>query len=74
VVTTAGCTWSVTGIPTWMTVTPTSRTGTGGASFTIAANPGAARTATVVVAGRSITISQAGTTLSAPQGVRIGGQ
>ena len=28
VVTTSTCTWSVTGIPSWMTVTPTSRTGT----------------------------------------------
>jgi hypothetical protein len=75
VVTTSGCTWSVTDIPTWMTVTPTSRTGTGGVSFTIAANPGAARSATVVVAGRSIPVTQAGTTtLSAPSNVRIGGQ
>ena len=71
VVTTSTCTWTITGAPSWMTVSTATRTGNGGLSYTIAANTGEPRTATVVVAGRSITITQAGLTPPAPANLRV---
>src|SRR5581483_1780863 len=58
VTTAAGCGWSATSPLSWVTVNSPSGTGTGSASFTIAANSGAARSGTVYVAGQAVTISQ----------------
>ena len=66
VVTTSTCTWPITGAPSWMTVSTATRTGNGGLSYTIAPNTGPQRSATVVVAGRSITVTQAASTSAAP--------
>ena len=59
VTTTSGCAWSTTGLPTWITVNGSSGgTGSGSVSLSIQANTGAARSATVIVAGRSFAITQ----------------
>jgi hypothetical protein len=78
VVTSSACSWTITGAPSWMTVSTATRTGNAGVNYTIAANTGTTRTATVVVAGRAITVTQAGsttsqTTLEAPKNLRISG-
>ncbi|MGH9310748.1 MAG: BACON domain-containing protein [Vicinamibacterales bacterium] len=66
------CSWSVTGLPSWITVSAGARRGTANVSYTVAQNTGASRRATLTVAGRSVTISQsAGTPPRAPSGVRI---
>ena len=53
------CPWTVSSSDPWIGVSgPTSFTGPGSASFTVAAVSGAARTGTVVVAGQSVAISQ----------------
>jgi hypothetical protein len=59
ITTTAGCTWSVTGLPAWISANPTSGTGTGNTSLTIQANSGGARNATITIAGQSFTVTQA---------------
>lgn len=54
------CTWSVTNSASFVTVNPTTtQTGTGSVSFSIGENPGDTRTATLTIAGQSVTISQA---------------
>ncbi len=70
----AGCAWNITGLPTWISASPTSGSGNGTVNFTVAANTGAPRSATVTVAGQSITITQAGTctlTLGAATGTSL---
>jgi len=57
----AGCTWTITGLPTWISASPLSGSGSSTVNFTVAANTGAPRSATVTVAGQNITITQAGT-------------
>jgi 3-keto-L-gulonate-6-phosphate decarboxylase len=72
--TTTGCSWSASDIPAWMTVSTGTITGSGGLPYSVAENTGPARSATIVVAGRSIVVSQAeGTNVSAPVGFRIDG-
>jgi hypothetical protein len=77
VTTNAGCTWSASGAPSWMTVLSTMRTGSGTLNYSIAANTGAARSATLTVAGQSITVNQAGGGPPAPPSnlrIVVGGQ
>jgi hypothetical protein len=60
VVTTAGCSWTATTAATWLTITDgASGTGAGTVSFTIAANAGPARSATIQIAGAVHTVNQA---------------
>jgi len=47
------------------------RTGSGSLSYTIPANPGAARSVTLTIAGRSIVVNQATATVPAPSNFRI---
>ena len=56
----AGCAWtSVSGLP-WLTVTSGAiGNGTGTMTFAVAANTSSARTGTITVAGRTVTVSQA---------------
>ncbi|MFQ3583239.1 MAG: BACON domain-containing carbohydrate-binding protein, partial [Chloracidobacterium sp.] len=71
ITTALGCAWTITGLPTWISASPTSGSGNATVNFTVAANTGAPRSAVVTVAGTPITISQAGTctlTLGAPTG------
>ncbi len=51
------CTWNVVGLPDWIT-SPASSKGAGGATLTVAANLGAARQATISVAGIAVTVTQ----------------
>jgi hypothetical protein len=61
VTTTSGCSWTTTGVPAWITVLNNSGTGNGNGtvSLQIAANTGAARSATLTIAGQSYTVNQA---------------
>ena len=55
----AGCAWTSTSNVAWITIsTGAAGSGSGAAVATVAPNTGAARTGTVVVAGRTITITQ----------------
>jgi len=58
VTTGAGCGWNATSPLSWVTVNTGAGTGNGSATFTVAANNGAARSGTVYVAGQAVTISQ----------------
>jgi uncharacterized protein (TIGR03437 family) len=59
----SGCTWTAASNSTWITISSgTSGSGSGGLTFSVAANTGAARTGSISVAGQSLTINQAGTT------------
>jgi hypothetical protein len=55
-----GCPWSVTAEETWVTITPETANGSGegSVSFTVAANPGAVRSTTLVAAGHRFTVDQ----------------
>lgn len=56
----AGCSWSVTGVPTWITITAgSSGAGNGTVSYSVQANPGSARNVTLTIAGLSFTVNQA---------------
>lgn len=58
----AGCAWSTSGVPSWLTITAgASGTGSGTVAYSVAANTGVARSATLKVAGASFAASQAGT-------------
>lgn len=55
----AGCSWTVSGVPAWMTiVSGSSGTQNGTVSYTVQANAGAARSATLTVATKSYTLTQ----------------
>jgi hypothetical protein len=57
----AGCAWTVSGDTTWIAVTDgRSGSGDGGIRLAVAANTGAARTATVRVATETLTVQQSG--------------
>ena len=55
----AECSWTVTGAPGWVKVSPASGTGSAAFSIVAAANPGPARSAVLVVGGREFRIDQA---------------
>ena len=60
VTTTAGCTWTAASNDSWISVTSgSSGNGSGSVSFAAAANLGAARSGSLTVAGRTVTVSQA---------------
>ncbi len=71
--TSANCPWSVTGLPSWITVSGNaSGTGAGSVTLVVAANTNVARSAGISVAGVNVTVNQAGAfsctyTLSAAQ-------
>lgn len=61
VTTTAGCNWSVTNVPAWVSVTSGANgTGSGTVNYTVTANGGAARNVSLAAGGQSHTISQSG--------------
>jgi hypothetical protein len=72
VTTVAGCAWSSSSGASWVTVSG-SGSGSGAASYNVAANTtGAARSTSITVAGRTVTITQPALTLpAAPINVRI---
>ena len=71
--TTSACSWTASSNVSWVAITAGgSGSGSGTVSFSVAANTGAAREGTVVVAGRTVTISQEGTSCAfslTPSGV-----
>ena len=58
-----GCPWSLTSGPTWVTGA-TSGSGNGAMTFQVAANTGAARIATLTIAGQSFTVEQQAASVS----------
>jgi len=61
-----GCSWSATTTSNFISITAgATGTGNGSVSYSIPANPGPARTGTILVAGHTFTISQAGNTTTA---------
>lgn len=67
------CAWTVTGVPTWVTIYPTTGTGSRVLSYTVAASTSGARSATVTVGDQAVTFTQgsAGTAPTAPTNVRV---
>ena len=55
----AGCAWTVSGAPNWVTVSPLSGTGTATIKIAATANPGTARSAVLNIAGREFRLEQA---------------
>lgn len=55
----AGCTWGVTGVPNWITVSPLSEKGPATLKVSVSANAGTARAAVLMVGGRELRVEQA---------------
>ena len=67
--TAAACAWTSSGVPAWITGVPASGTGTTAINFTVAANTGPARNASIVIEGQTFSVSQAnGCTYNAAPG------
>ena len=57
--TTAGCAWTITGLPTFVAVAgPLSGSGPATITLVVSPNPGAARSAPISIAGTTVTVSQ----------------
>lgn len=54
----SGCAWSATSSAPWITIVTSSGTGNGTADFNVSSNAGAAREASVSIAGQTVTIQQ----------------
>jgi hypothetical protein len=57
--TTAGCNWTSSGVPAWITGVPGNGTGTTTITFTVAANTGSTRNANIVIEGQTFSVTQA---------------
>jgi uncharacterized protein (TIGR03437 family) len=57
--TSAPCSWGILGLPGWITLPSATGAGAATLSLTVAANTGANRTANLIVAGQSISVTQA---------------
>ncbi len=56
----SACAWTVSGLPSWLELSgPVSRTGAGTVSLAAGSNSSTARTGSVTIAGRSVSIAQA---------------
>jgi sugar lactone lactonase YvrE len=53
------CTWTLSGLPAWISASSAASSGSGSVTLTVAANPGAARSATLTVNGVTAIVSQA---------------
>ena len=60
------CGWAVLSSAGWLTAAPSAGSGPGSVAYTVASNSGAARTATLTVADRTFTVTQAGDTEAPP--------
>jgi Putative binding domain, N-terminal len=69
--TTAGCSWSASNMPAWVSIPSGVQTGPGTLSYTVAANLGVARTATLTIAGQPLVINQSAAAVLPPANVRI---
>jgi hypothetical protein len=70
----ADCSWTATTAANWITLTAGSGTGAGSVTFTVAANPGTNRAASLTIAGQVFTITQAGLPLPSIQNVFVQGK
>jgi hypothetical protein len=68
------CSWTATTAASWITITPGNGTGAGTAAFTVAANSGTDRAASLTIAGQVFTVTQAGFPLPVIQNVFIQGK
>jgi hypothetical protein len=59
VTTAAGCAWTVSGLPSWITATSAGGTGSGTLTLNVQANTSSARTTSLKIAGQTFTVSQA---------------
>src|SRR5579872_565129 len=59
-----GCAWNASGAPNWVTFTTGSGNGNGSASYTVAANNGADRSASMTIAGQTFTVEQQGSVIN----------
>ncbi len=56
-----GCNWSASTADSWITLTaPTGRISSGTLDYTVAANPGSARSGIITIAGKSLVVNQDG--------------
>jgi len=70
----AGCSWAPSGVPSWITMSTATRTGSGQLAYTITANTGAAaRTATVTINGITVTMTQSSAAPLPPTGFHVVG-
>jgi len=61
-------------MPSWITMPATTQAGSGPLAYTIAANPGLARSATLTIAGRQVVVAQAAAAtgvVPAPANLRV---
>lgn len=74
VTTQSGCQWTASGNPSWITITGgSSGTGSGTVNYSVAANSGTqARQATFTIAGKSFSVTQAGSS-TLPAGILLNG-
>ncbi len=60
VMTTEGCSWAVSNVPSWINITSgDSGSGSGVVNYSVAANTGTGRTGTMTIAGQNIVVTQA---------------
>ena len=67
----ASCSWAPSGVPSWITMSTATRTGSGQLAYTITANTGAVRTATVTINGVTVTVTQSSGAPPPPSGFRV---
>jgi len=58
-VSSSSCSWTASENLSWVSLSPTSGTGSGAISVTVAANTGAAKSGSITIAGKTYTVSQA---------------
>jgi len=63
---TPGCTWTAAGDREWIAVAPSTGEGSAEVRLSVGANTGAARSATLTIAGRTVTVTQAAASGPAP--------
>ena len=69
--TAASCSWTVSGLPTWIAVAgPSSGTGSATVTVVVAPNSGAARSATISFAGIPVTFNQAAPVTAPPPAIK----
>jgi all-beta uncharacterized protein/BACON domain-containing protein len=71
VATAAGCSWTASAMPAWITATTAIQSGPGLLSYAIAANTGTVRSVTLTIAGQPVTVTQNGPMPLTPLNLRL---
>jgi hypothetical protein len=71
ITTLAGCAWTASGLPPWVTMATSGQSGPSQLSYTVAANNGPARSATLTVAGRPVVVNQTSALPPTPGNLRV---